>query len=142
MTSQRRLTQILCLLALILPVNALAQQPRGRATAPAKPPTSDFKITEKTTNNGQTFESTTLIKGARQRSEMHMGYGQDMISLLQCDLKRTIQINDKTRTYMITPMGGDASGNETSTANATRPEPGGGVTSGGIVTYITNTVDT
>jgi hypothetical protein len=141
MTSQRRLTQILCLLILILPANALAQQPRERATGPARPPASDFKITEKTTNNGQTFSSTTLIKGARQRSEMHTGYGQDMISLIQCDLKRTIQINDKTRTYMITPMGGgDASGN--STANDTRPAPGGGVTSGGIVTYITNTVDT
>jgi hypothetical protein len=143
MTSQRRLTQLFCLLVLILPVNALAQQPRGRATAPAKPPASDFKITEKTTNSGQTFESTTLIKGARQRSEMHMGQGQDMISLMQCDLKRTIQINDKTRTYMITPMsGGDSSGNETSTTNDARPAPGGGVTSGGIVTYITNTVDT
>jgi hypothetical protein len=142
MISQRRLIQILCLLVLILPVNALAQQPRGRATAPAKPPASDFKITERTTNNGQTFESTTLIKGARQRSEMRMGHGQDMISLMQCDLKRTIQINDQTRTYMITPMaGGDSSGSEISTANDPRPATGG-VTAGGIVTYITNTVDT
>jgi len=120
-------------------MTALAQRPRPGAPA-AKPAASDFKITERTTSHGQTFESTTLIKGARQRSEMNMG-GQTNTSLMQCDLKRTIQINDQNRMYMITPMTGPEA--DTSTPNTTQaPVTAAPVTSGGVVTYITNTVDT
>jgi len=138
---QRRSQRIVCLTAFILlvAVTGVAQRPRSSTQAPARPAASDFKITEKTTQGGQTSQSTTLIKGARQRSEMQMA-GQNTTSLMQCDLKRTIQINEATRKYMITPMGGgDSSG---TAANTTPAAPAGVRTGGGIVTYLTNTVDT
>ncbi|MDX6612173.1 MAG: hypothetical protein QOD75_1359 [Blastocatellia bacterium] len=133
--------QIVCLTAFLVlgTVTAMAQRPRNSAPAPARPAASDFRITEKTTQNGQTFQSTTLIKGARQRSEMNMG-GQNTTSIVQCDLKRSVQINETARKYMITPMsGGDSGGSGEIPAPAV---PNGPRTGGGIVTYVINTVDT
>jgi hypothetical protein len=90
---------------------------------------ADIKITTKSTAGGQTFTSTTYIKGARQRTE-GMGYK----TIYQCDLKRTIQINDKTRTYVITPLGGKTGANSHNpgTTQARR---------GGVITYTTTTTD-
>ena len=60
-------------------------------------PVSDFKVKYKVTMNAggqvQSSETVTMIKGARERSESKMGY-YDSINITQCDLKRTIQIND------------------------------------------------
>jgi hypothetical protein len=90
---------------------------------------ADIKITTKSTAGGQSYTSTTYIKGARQRTE-GMGY----TSIYQCDLKRTIQINDKTRTYMITPLGGKTGTNS--------HNPGtGAARKGGVITYTTTTTD-
>lgn len=94
---------------------------------------ADVKITTKSTAGGQSITSTTYIKGARQRTE-GMGY----TSIYQCDLKRTIQINDKTRTYMITPL---QSAN--APAGAKPHAPGANHTRrGGIITYTTTVTDT
>lgn len=93
---------------------------------------ADIKITTRSEAGGQTFTSTTYIKGARQRTE-GMGY----TTIYQCDLKRTIQINDKTRTYMITPLEGKAGGSATNSHN-----PGSSARRGGVVTYTTTTTDT
>src|SRR4029453_10197594 len=64
-------------------------------------------------------------------------------NITQCDLKRTIQINDSVRKYSITPMETDSS---------TSPSPGPGTTpapasatpsrTGGTVTYVTSSIDT
>ena len=124
-------------------LTGLAQQPRTKANAPARPAATDFKISEKTTQGSQTFQSTTYIKGARQRNEMATGYGPSMVSVMQCDLKRTIQINDSARKYMITPMsGGESTGAAQSNSPGSVPTTAAPVTAGGIVTYITNTTDT
>lgn len=124
-------------------LTGLAQQPRTKANAPARPAATDFKISEKTTQGGQTFQSTTYIKGARQRNEMATGYGSGMVSVMQCDLKRTIQINDSARKYMITPMsGGESTAAAQSNSPSSVPPTAGPVTAGGVVTYITNTTDT
>lgn len=138
---QRTVALIFCLSVFIslAALTGLAQQSRTKSTAPPRP-AGDFKITEKTTTGGQTFQSSTLIKGARQRSEMNTGYGPSMVSILQCDLKRTIQINDQARVYMITPMAG-ASSDGTGDGGTTMPATGVR-TGGGVVTYITNFVDT
>src|SRR5262245_13634844 len=78
-----------------------------------KPITGDFKITFKQTmGGGQQMQSTTMIKGSRQRDEtimnmpgMPAGMGNsNQVSITQCDLRRTIQINDTSRKYMIAPM--------------------------------------
>src|SRR6266705_3516924 len=57
---------------------------------------NDFKITERMTVGGQSFETTTMIKGARERSERHMniagmpaGMNMDTIDITQCDMQRT-----------------------------------------------------
>src|SRR2546421_11470237 len=82
----------------------LAQRQRNRPAA-APPPMTNLKVTYKTTmGQGQSSESTTMIRGPRERSEMHLGPGMDIVSLTQCDLKRTVQFNDKARKYVVTPM--------------------------------------
>ncbi|HEX8922868.1 MAG TPA: hypothetical protein VF766_15445 [Pyrinomonadaceae bacterium] len=93
---------------------------------------ADIKITTKSGASGQTFTSTTYIKGARQRTE-GMGY----TSIYQCDLKRTIQINDKTKSYLITPIGneGKSSGAQQQNAVASKRR-------GGVITYTTTITDT
>ena len=75
-----------------------------------QPIRGDFKITIKTNMAGQDMQSTTMIKGLRERSETSMGgMNMGMVSVTQCDLKRTIQINDRARKYLITPMDSDDS---------------------------------
>src|SRR3954464_1392602 len=81
----------------------------AQTTRTPRPQQSDFKVTYKVTmrsagNEMPGSESTTMIKGARQRSEDHRVYGGDSVNITQCDLKRTLQLNDKTQKYMVTPM--------------------------------------
>jgi hypothetical protein len=94
---------------------------------------ADIRITTKSTAGGQTFTSTTYIKGARQRTE-GMGY----TSIYQCDLKRTIQINDKTKTYVIVPFGEKAGAQGANSHNLST----GAARRGGVITYTTTTTDT
>lgn len=91
---------------------------------------ADLKITTRSTASGQSATSTTYIKGARQRTE-GLGY----TTIYQCDLKRMILLNDKTRSYLITPLGGEAT---SKTAGAQKA----GGRRGGVVTYTTTANDT
>ena len=134
--------------ALLLVISAssfFAQRQRNRPAAPP-PPMTNLKVTYKTTmGQGQSSESTTMIRGPRERSEMHLGPGMDIVSLTQCDLKRTIQFSDKARKYVVTPMeavdssssGGaeaiDGVGPATSTSMSSR---------GGVITYVMTSTDT
>ncbi len=117
---------------------ALAQQNRTAR------PQADLKVTYKTSMNSAgnsmpASESTTMIKGVRERSEEHRGY-YDSISITQCDLKRTIQLNDKTRKYIMSPMA-ETEVNSSPAAPVARP---GSVPArrGGVITYITSSRDT
>lgn len=105
---------------------------------------NDFKVRYKTSmmsagTPGQASESVTMIKGARERSESS-GYGFSSVNITQCDLKRSIQLSESTRKYVITPM---------EPANSTTA-PAAPVTSstntpnrrGGVITYKTTTIDT
>ena len=114
-----------------------------RKPADDKPITGDFKITVRTTVAGQSSESTTMIKGARERSETSMGaagFSSKSVNITQCDMRRTIQISDSSRKYLITPMDSDSS-SSTGTATAGVP-PAAGARTGGVVTMTTNTLDT
>ena len=109
-----------------------------------KPITGDFKITIKTTMAGMPTQSTTMIKGLRERSETNMSMGgmnMSQTSITQCDLRRTIQINDRARKYMITPMDSDEA-NGASTSAAAGPATGDTSRRGGLVTMTVNTIDT
>jgi hypothetical protein len=117
----------------------VAQRTRNRPAAQAAA-ASDLKIKSRMTVGGQAIETMTMIKGPRERSETHTGYGMDVVNLTQCDLKRTVQISDKTRKYIITPMdAGDANANP-----ATRgvPDTAGPARRGGVITYVMTSTDT
>src|SRR5688572_33061042 len=60
---------------------------------------ADVKVKSKQTVAGQSHESTRYIKGKRQRTESFGG----MVNITQCDLKRGVQINSDSQTYMVTP---------------------------------------
>ena len=113
-----------------------------RRTEVDKPITGDFKITYKTSVSGQSMQSTTMIKGQRERSETSVsagGYTMNTVSITQCDMRRTIQVNDRARKYLITPMDDGSSSANTSTNTPRTSSP---ATRGGVVTITVNTVDT
>src|SRR5437660_6155937 len=108
-----------------------------------KPITGDFKITIKTIMAGMPTQSTTMIKGLRERSETNMSMGgmnMSQVSITQCDLRRTIQINDRARKYMISPMDSDES--TASTTGTDAAAMSGPSKRGGVVTMSVNTTDT
>ena len=109
-----------------------------------QPIRGDFKITIKTNVAGQDMQSTDMIKGLRERSENSMGgMNMGMVSVTQCDLKRTIQINDRARKYIITPMESDDSASGPSSGGGMNaPSSGGPARRGGVVTMTVNTTDT
>jgi hypothetical protein len=117
----------------------VAQRPRNQAAPPAA---NDLKIKYRMTTAGQSMETTTMLKGARERSEMKMGYGMDIINITQCDLKRTIQVSDKTRKYVVTPMDTGASAVNTGANVAATSAPSEPSRRGGVITYNTSAVDT
>jgi hypothetical protein len=120
----------------------MAQRTRNRPAAPstaATPVKSDLKITYRTTVGAQSTEATTMLKGARERSEMKFGFGRDIVNITQCDLKRTIQISDSARKYVITPMDVPDAPANNAAAPAEMSEP---ARRGGVITYTTTAVDT
>jgi len=114
-----RKTAIVLLLALVLsPTAAFAQAgkkpaPTTRKPAPAPttkpapatkplppppPPPSDIRFKATYTTGEQVTESITYIRGNRERYEM-----TDNILIRQNDLKRSVQINRSSNTYLIMP---------------------------------------
>lgn len=96
---------------------------------------ADLKITRRAGAGGYSGQSTVYIKGARERTEM-----PTITSIRQCDLRRTIQINERARKYVIVP---DSEGSETTPAPA-RTAPQGPKTTrrGAVITYTVNINDT
>lgn len=125
-------------LTVVSAANFMAQRPRTRPEASAAA-ANDLKITYRMTNAGQSMESTTMLKGARERSEMKMGYGMEIVNITQCDLKRTIQISDKARKYVITPMETVEATPNPGTSARVASEPS---RRGGVITYNSTAVDT
>jgi hypothetical protein len=126
---------------LVISASSFAQRQRSRPAAAPPPPVTNLRLSYKTTVAGQTSQSTTMIRGARERSEMRLGPGMDIVNLTQCDLKRTIQFSDTARKYMVTPMETvDASSAGRVETNAASPAPA--PTKGGVITYITTSTDT
>jgi hypothetical protein len=95
---------------------------------------ADIKVKTKSTQGGRSTENTTYIKGPRQRTEMAGGM---MITVQQCDLKRDLQINPQTKTYMVNHY---AQGSEGAQQAAKQPqaEKSAPVKGGVVTTVITN----
>ncbi|MEO5741406.1 MAG: hypothetical protein ABIS29_12505 [Vicinamibacterales bacterium] len=68
------------------------------AVKPEPPPPSDIRFKSKYTTGDQITESTTYVRGNRERYELG-----DMILLRQHDLKQTVQISQASNTYLIVP---------------------------------------
>ena len=105
---------------------------------------ADVKIKTRSTSAGQTTESVTYIKGKRQRTE----YGPS-VTIMQCDLRRSLQLVVPAKTYTVTPFGGDAAaGGAAASTTQTAARPAGaagtptGATRGGVVTSTYTSTDT
>ncbi len=129
------------ILLIVLPAVFVAQRrPNRPAAQPAPTPArNDLKITYRTSTSGQSMEMTTMLKGKRERSEMKLGQGRDIINITQCDLRRTVQISDSAKKYLITPMETADSTPGSSVAASGTSQP---TTRGGVITYTTSAVDT
>lgn len=98
---------------------------------------ADVKIKSKQTMSGQSYENTTYIKGKRQRTEMMNGM---MVNITQCDLRRGLQINPNSKTYMVNPF---TVSTETTTKTAPATvDKNGVVQAGGTVTTTVTIKDT
>ena len=101
--------------------------------------TSDVKIRQRMSmGSAPGMETILYVKGARMRSESGGDLG--FTTILQCDLKRTLTINEKAKTYLIsstdsmnTAGAADGGGPATPTVAQTQPQRGG-------VVNVTNTI--
>src|SRR5687768_343094 len=108
-----------------------------------RPTTNDVKIRQRI-SSGNTPGSETLlyIKGQRMRSEMGGNVG--FTTILQCDLKRTLSINEKTKTYLISSTdsmntaGAVGDGGPAATAPVAQNAP----PRGGVVNIVNTITDT
>ena len=98
---------------------------------------ADTKVTSRQTSGGQTYESTSYIKGKRQRSETNNG---QMVTVQQCDLRRNITIMPEAKAYMIQPY--DQPATSTAPTSPGTPSQPGAVKKGGVVTSTVTTRDT
>src|SRR5258708_30824944 len=137
---KRRFLLFTAMIVAVSAVTAISFAQRKPDTAD-KPITGDFKITIRNTAGGQSSQSTTMIKGKRERSESSTGgMSTGNMSITQCDLRRIIQVNDRSRKYLITPMdsdSGDADSGAAASSTTGRPH-----TRGGVGTMAINTIDT
>jgi hypothetical protein len=68
---------------------------------------ADLKIKTRTTVMGHSTESTVYIKGSRERTEMSFGGRAGVVTILQCDQKRMVNVAGGRCTVM--PFGGNES---------------------------------
>jgi hypothetical protein len=128
---------LICAVSIATAITSAQRKPAGDP-----PITGDFKITSRMSVAGNSTQSTTMIKGRRERTETSINagaYTMTTVNITQCDMRRTIQVNDKARKYMISPMDLDETASSTPT---TAPTTGGASRRGGVVTLSVNTVDT
>jgi hypothetical protein len=82
------------------PAPPAAQKPAEPARPPAPPPPQDVRFKTSYTTGDQKTETTTFVKGERERFEF-----QDMVLLKQHDQKRIVQISRAANTYLVAPEG-------------------------------------
>lgn len=98
----------------------------------------NYKIKQKTGMSGMESTSTVYVKGQRKRTETsgYMGIGGDIADVEQCDLKRTLKINDKKKLYVIEPFATPAAAPVKPAGkplNQPKPTKGGTVTINSVI---------
>ncbi|HYM93058.1 MAG TPA: hypothetical protein VET23_02890, partial [Chitinophagaceae bacterium] len=65
-----------------------------------------YKLKQSNGMMGIKTESTIYVKGMRKRTESKgvMGMGASIVTIEQCDLQRTVKLNDKKKLYFIEPF--------------------------------------
>jgi len=65
-----------------------------------------YKLQQVTSVMSMTSETTIYVKGMRKRTEGHSyaGMPNNITTIEQCDLQRTISVNDKKKLYYIEPF--------------------------------------
>jgi hypothetical protein len=136
-------TSVIAALALLIISSSafMAQRRPNRPAAQTDPAQNDLKITYRTTTSGHSMENTTMLKGARERTEMKLGMGRDIINVTQCDLRRVVQISDSAKKYVIMPMD-SADTAQPAAASSQMPGPSQPSYKGGVITYTITSVDT
>ena len=116
--------------ALVLVVYAFAIITNSQT--PNRPATNDVKIRQRmSTGGGNGVETLLYVKGPRMRTESGGDLG--FTTILQCDLKRTLTINEKTKTYLVSSTEnanaatapGDGGPTVAATTTQTQPQRGG-----------------
>lgn len=78
---------------------------------------ADLKASNRTVAGGQSFDSTVLIKEGKMRTETPAGPGLSIATIQDCATHQLIQINDRTRSYMVTELPKSADQKAGSSAN-------------------------
>ena len=119
------------------------------AAGMALPLSADIRIKTKTQTMGYAGENTVYIKGARERTEMGaiMGMKTGLITILQCDKDRSIQLNPANKTYMIVPLDVEEKtratpASEEKSKSETAQDQPQAARRGGVVTMNMSSVDT
>ena len=86
---------------------------------------ADLRVKSRYTTSGQTTETTIYVKGERQRFEPGPGFA----IIHQHDLKRSVQLMEQQKSYLVTPAQAASSPSD---SNST----------GGVVNYTLNIIDT
>ena len=100
---------------------------------------ADIKVKTKNTTAGHSSESTVYIKGARQRDENPQ---MPFATILQCDKQRMLQVNDKCKVYMVTPLAAEEEAAPGKGKSQPAAQPAKSTTQGGVVTYTSVMTDT
>ena len=108
-----------------------------------------YKLRQSTGTMGMKSESTIYVKGMRKRTEGggYMGM-TNLTTIEQCDLQRTIKINDKKKLYYIEPFSKDAEEIIDEDAKPSKAKPVAAASvqtkdkSGGVITMWYSIVDT
>ena len=109
-----------------------------------------YKLRQSTSMMGIKTESTIYVKGMRKRTEpgSMMGMPLQLITIEQCDLQRTIKINDKKKLYFIAPfqkeeiIDDDVKPATTKPKPVTTKQPKTSTEKGGIINMWYNITDT
>ena len=111
---------------------------------------ADVRIKQKVTMSGQSMETTRSIKGSRERTETRIemadpqaaAFMPQIANITQCDLKRTVRLNDRKRLYLLEPFATSAA--DIGPVTRTTPERPTTTTTrrGGTVTMISTVKDT
>lgn len=115
----------------------------GFAAALSASPADDLTVTKKMTVNGAEITTQSLIKGPRERSTMQMGGTVISTSIRQCDLHRTLTVQDSTKSFLVRPdVEESPDAKSTAKDKEKKDAPAQSATAGGSITYRTTVKDT